>query len=387
MASTSRKQSSAPPRNGVGYLFGILFTTLSVLAAFAIHGAAKQSGTAEKMAVIEKTNRFTEHPIPVRTTYTGIEAVDSSVKFLDIAFMNAVAGWDQAFLPFGAYFLVSFFAIVSVWAVESCRSRSSWLVRLTPVYALFYQTVGGAIIIPIYYLAWLWETSDNAYWTKPRQVPLSYARAILPAVLVGFLLPTILLYLPYSAPDMWTTQAMIILWQPSPWFVDILTWTLSKLFSDKSTAHSTVTTGTRAADLSFLRNIYAAAILVTTSMHFWIVYLCTFSPNPEHSFRRLFLHPTGYRPVEMSLAQGLHAIFQADFWIIFAASVAWAYLAVLDLQRVGIAKNTSLVGMAVSMMLGSLVIGPGAVVAAVWWWREGRMAEAEERIEKGVKAR
>jgi hypothetical protein len=124
MAQLSPPKHS-PSRNGAGYIFAGVFITLSILATYLIRVAAVQSGVSEKMEHVTTINRFTEHPMPLRTTYTGVVPIDKGLSFLVAAFMNGASGWDEGFFVFTAYFLVSFFAIVSVWAVESCRERNA----------------------------------------------------------------------------------------------------------------------------------------------------------------------------------------------------------------------------------------------------------------------
>lgn len=77
------------------------------------------------MENIAKTARFSEHDLPLRTTYTGITLLDNGLAFLVAAFMNGAAGWDRGFFVLLVYFLLSFFPIVAIWAIESCRKRNS----------------------------------------------------------------------------------------------------------------------------------------------------------------------------------------------------------------------------------------------------------------------
>ena len=71
----------------------------------------------------------------------------------------------------------------------------------------------------------------------------------------------------------------------------------------------------------------------------------------------------------MSLVQGLHLIFLWDFWIIFFASLVWTYLSIWDLKRVGKTDVSLLQGLAL-LLGGTIVVGPAATVAGVWYWRE-----------------
>ena len=193
------------------------------------------------------------------------------------------------------------------------------------------------------------------------------------------------MFLPYSSPNMWTTQAMVALWQPCPLYVDILIWVFSK-FSSSATTMSPphqqgIKRSSRDADIPYLTRIYISSCLVTAVSHLTILYLTLFSSNPSYSFKRMFLHPTSHSSTSMSLVQGIHAIFQADFWIIFAGSLIWAFLGVWDLKRVG-NTEVSLWAAGGMMVVGAVLVGPGAVVAGVWCWREGRLAGAEGEGEK-----
>ncbi|KIW73136.1 hypothetical protein PV04_01277 [Phialophora macrospora] len=372
----------SPPahRNGTGILFALIFIILSICAVYALRIASIQSGIAEKMELITTVHRFVEHPLPLRTTYTGIAPVDRGLSFLVAAFMNAAAGWDTGFFVFLGYFLISFFAVLTIWAIESCRERNRRaLTRFTYIYALLYQTIGGAIIIPIYYLVYLYDTSSNSYWSKPRNVPLPDAKALLPAVVIGYLIPTALIFLPYSAPDMWTTQAVVAFWQASPWYVDILICVFSKLYSGGSTTASS--SQNRNSDIPYLSRIFLTSFLVTGILHLFIVYLVVFSPDPQHSFSHMFLGPILYPSTQTSMVQGMHGIFLADFWIIFASSLVWAYLAIWDLKRVRLA-DVNLWTAGLLVVVGSVAVGPGALLTAVWYWRETRLIKVEKEKER-----
>ncbi|OAP57534.1 hypothetical protein AYL99_08272 [Fonsecaea erecta] len=385
MASgTKTSKKDVAPRNGTGYLFAAIFAALSLLAVYMLRIASIRSGVADKMEHITTINQFIEHPLRLRTTYTGLAPLDKGLSFLVAAFMNGAAGWDQGFFVFMMYFLFSFFPIVAIWAIESCRERNglAWT-RFTSIYALFYQTVGGAIIVPIYYLAYLYDTSSNQYWRKPRRVSLPYAKALLPSVVIGYLVPTVLMFLPYSAPDLWTTQAMVALWQPSPWYVDALVGLLARFYSGSVSGtivrpkeEQEQKASSRHNDVRYLNRIYTVSFAVAALSHAAVVLICLFSPDPQHSFQHMFLPPAA-ADVQASLVQGIHGIFQADYWIIFGASLAWAYLAIWDLKRAGLRHDVNLGTALGAMALGCVVLGPAATVTLVWWWREGVLVAAE----------
>ncbi|OAL40095.1 hypothetical protein AYO20_00513 [Fonsecaea nubica] len=400
MATRTRiSMNVASARNGVGYFFAIVFVALSLLAVYMLRVASIMSGVADKMEYITTNSQFTEHSMELRTTYTGIAPLDKGLSFLVAAFMNGAAGWDRGFLVFMMYFLFSFFPIVSIWAIESCRERNG-LALTRFIYALFYQTVGGAIIIPIYYLAYLYDTSSNQYWAKIRRVPLPYAKALPPAVIIGYLIPTVLMFLPYStAHNLWTTQAMVAFWQPCPWYVNALLWLLPTFYSGRraasqpsnAQAHQTTKPKPDYApghdDVKYLNRVYLVSFAVAALSHVAVAVTCLVSSDPEHSFQHMFLPPSSSTSSsstmaesdtqQLSLVQGMHAIFQADYWIIFVASLVWAYLAIWDLKRLGLTRDVNLATALLAMLLGCVLVGPAATVAMVWWWREGVLVAAE----------
>lgn len=64
--------------------------------------------------------------MPMRTHYTGIEVIDSSLLFLVAAFLAGPLAWDEGVRVQQLHFLVQFFAVIAVWNVEACRTRNSW---------------------------------------------------------------------------------------------------------------------------------------------------------------------------------------------------------------------------------------------------------------------
>lgn len=64
--------------------------------------------------------------MPMRTHYTGIEAIDNGLLFLVAAFVAGPLAWDEGVRLHQLHFLVQFFAVIAVWNVEACRARHSW---------------------------------------------------------------------------------------------------------------------------------------------------------------------------------------------------------------------------------------------------------------------
>ncbi|KAI1348942.1 hypothetical protein F5Y01DRAFT_196496 [Xylaria sp. FL0043] len=321
----------------------------------------------------------------MRTRYTGVEAVDAALLFLVAAFVAGPLGWDDGVRLQQIHFLVQFFGVIAVWNIEACRARHAWkLVSFTGLFVLFYQTIAGAAIIPLYYLAHVLTSASDAYYLTGRKVSLPYARGILLSIGIGYLLPTLAMYVPGLSKS--TTEFLVFLWQPSPAFVNILLFASSLLLSDTTTTPSSGSgkNAKGSPDVKHLKRAYTAAALVCGINNLATLYVCATAgkTNPQLSFSYVFL-PQRASWMESTTA-GLHYIFQIDWWGCFVPTLLWAWIAVYDVHRLllgGGAGVAQLVKWAVYIVGLTLVLGPGGMLAVVWSWREDRLV----MIESGVR--
>ncbi|KAI8625687.1 hypothetical protein F5Y19DRAFT_466897 [Xylariaceae sp. FL1651] len=310
---------------------------------------------------------------PIRTRYTGVAALDF-IYFLVPAFIAGPLGWDEGVRVQQLHFLVQFFAVVSVWNVEACRGRNSWrLISFTALFALFYQSVGGAVIIPLYYLASTLTSKSDTYYTSGRAVELPYARGLLFSLVLGYLVPTLAMYIPGLSAS--TAQLLTFIWQPAPTFVNIL------LLISYLVLPSTASRGTRNPDVKYLKRVYNAAGAVAAINHLVTLYVCATSTNPQLSLAYVFL--PNRNTMTQSTTLGLHYIFQVDWWGCFLPTLLWSWIAVYDVHRLllGSASSTQLVKWAVYIVILTVALGPGGMYAVVWNWREDRLV----MIESGVR--
>lgn len=245
----------------------------------------------------------------------------------------------------------------------------------TSIWALFYQSVGGAVVIPFYYLSYLRESAQKDYWSpESRHVQTGYAKALLPSLIIGYLLPTILMYLPFSDPDLSLTQILVALWQPSPLFVNLFLLTVSTALGNEP-ASSEKATFQPPNDIKYLNSLYIISFTVAAMAHFSTVFTCLSSAHPEISLTRTLVRvPLRER---MAMPEALHFIFQVDFWIIFTVSLTAAYISLWDLKRMG-KTDLSLINAATSMLVAVICVGPGATIAGVWYMREQMMIQKEK---------
>ncbi|KAI0206720.1 hypothetical protein F4808DRAFT_4480 [Astrocystis sublimbata] len=375
MARTKKNTKKAAVPKTTRPYNALFVTILAVAAAAALWWMRIETGMKGiPLNFVENVEARTyPNGMPMRTHYTGIEAIDNGLLFLVAAFIAGPLAWDEGVRLHQLHFLVQFFAVIAVWNVEACRARHSWkLVSFTGLFVLFYQTIAGAAIIPLYYIAFLLTSSSDAYYVGGRQVTPSYARSLLLSISVGYLLPTLAMYYPFFPPSV--TQFLVFLWQPSPGFVNILLFTGSLCISAVSSSSAQAP---KTADVKHLKRIYLVAGLVCAINHLVTLYVCATSTHPQLSFTYVFLPDRS--TMEASTTAGLHYIFQIDWWGCFLPTLLWAWISVSDVYRLllGGAGVGPLIKWAVYIVGLTVALGPGSMLAVVWYWREEKLVALE----------
>lgn len=356
-----------------------IYTVLSAVAFYYMRIASQHFGVSEQFEKVLETGKH-QNGLPLRTEYTGISSVDQFLSFLVVAFTPAAASFDPGSYLQVIHFLVSFFPMVSIWAVESCRKRNEWaVISFTYVWPFFYQTIGGAIIIPLYYLFYTYTSSRPNYFApSTRGLDISRARTLLASLLLGYLLPTILAFIPWPLPD--DKQLFVAVWQPSPLFINALHLIFTSMDSFSHPVAPTPKSDSRGktmpSDMPFLNWIYGTSFVVSAIVHAGIMAICLTTTDERISLYRVFVpdQARGYT----GLTEALLFIFQVDWWIIFLAGALSCVQAIWDLKVMGRSEMGVLTGLAL-VTVGCVVFGPGAVMSAVWWWREGVMVEMEQQ--------
>ncbi len=99
----------------------LTYAALSAVAVYYMRIVPDSFHVSEQMMKIVDSGRFTQNSVLLRKQYTGISSFDYGLSFLVVAFMPAAAEFDKGSCLQIVHFLFSFFPVVSVWAVESCR--------------------------------------------------------------------------------------------------------------------------------------------------------------------------------------------------------------------------------------------------------------------------
>ena len=310
--------------------------------------------------------------VPLRQVYTGFQPVDLILQSLVTVFLPVVTNISRPEQPLqGLYFLASMLPIIAILTVEGYRPRNQWTLLASPaLWGVLYQLRGIGLIAPLYFATSLFHSSSVSYFTpSSRTVPESAALALLPALVLGFVLPTMMMFFPLQ-DSLNARQIFIALWQPSPVYVVILTEILSRVlkWTDRSTpvkADSHVESNCN-RDILYMRIVYAAVGGISACFHLALI-LCWISSGTEF-ITRAFI-PFDSLAQASNLADGVFIFFQNDFLLVAAATMLWCLASAWDLYRVGI-SDVSWQFALVGLVFGCLMVGPGATAAAVWYWRE-----------------
>ncbi|KAK0370617.1 FAD binding domain-containing protein [Colletotrichum limetticola] len=306
---------------------------------------------------------------PLKTEYTGNTAIDSVLSLLSWAFSEATSGPDPNTKLQCLYFLINLAPVIYIWTIEGYRNGNQLSLVSWPSLFTVYQLVGIGNIAPLYFLISLHTTSSEVY-TRPtgRPIPSTVAKALVPALCLGYIIPTALMFIQYG--DSVAQQNAIAFWQPSPVYVSILTWLFSGILSVASPVKSLDWEIFEKKDQSALQTGYTLTFAVTAITHVCALVYAGFNPSVS-LFETFFDLPS---VASMGLGLNIGGFWKYDMLLCFGAVAVWCLYTVFELRRLGYVTTKAAVGAAAATLIGQALVGPGATYAGLWAWRENVIA-------------
>ncbi|CAG8052089.1 unnamed protein product [Penicillium salamii] len=310
--------------------------------------------------------------VPLRQVYTGLQPIDRILQSLVTVFLPAVSNSsapEQALQSL--YFLATMLPIIAILTVEGYRPRNRWTLLASPaLWGVLYQLRGIGLIAPIYFAMSIFHSASVGYFTPTsRTIPVSVAQALLPALVLGFVLPTMMMFFPLQ-DTLSSRQVFIALWQPAPIYVALLTDIVSrgiKWLGRSAPVRLDDQFGTSVCgDIPYLRIVYAAVGGISACFHFALI--LSWIASGSGFITRALIPLDSFGQVS-SLADGIFIFFQNDFLLVAIATMLWCLTSIWDMYRMGISNVSWQVG-CVGLVLACTAVGPGATAAAVWYWRE-----------------
>lgn len=236
-----------------------------------------------------------------------------------------------------------------------------------------YQSYGFGIIAPLYYFLNYVQTSWQCYASYDlRVVPRNYASTIILSTLISIGLPALLMFAPFFEFSTDRRQALAVVFQLFP----ITSSILHRCFA-KAIPHNVhkekLTPGT---DIPILRKTYVVVGVLSAAVH---LYIRSYSPSGYKVFFAGLGHPFA---AVSSAVEGVGQMSRWNYLLGFGSSLLWAAMSVNDLKkRKHGGTGTNWVRSALLAVVGTALVGPGAVMAAFWMWRENILCARQTRME------
>lgn len=304
-----------------------------------------------------------DHVIPMNTSYLGIPGIDRVLRILVGAMIPVFDNVD----PLGQLQAIALFAdalpVLVIWWIESIRRGNSFTVAstLAPCFlGMVYQLKGLCIVAPIYFFCHYFQSPVVNFMAQDlRMVNVARIKTLLPAVIIGYLIPCIVMFLPSVSSQ--TRQFANAIWQLHPIWVSVLSFLFSRAIKDTT---STDRIRNPKADIQYLRAAYIFAFVAASS-----VYLSLWLASP-YSMKDIFF--TGLRDPAAGftyITEASAKLLRYDLICSFSAGLYWTLLHVGDLKRQGLVQTNWLVILPVMASM-TVAFGPGACMVACWAWRE-----------------
>ncbi|KAG7142830.1 hypothetical protein HYQ45_000923 [Verticillium longisporum] len=210
-----------------------------------------------------------------------------------------------------------------------------------------------------------------------RAVPLEVAGSLVPALTLGYILPSILAIIPLLRAK------RVDLLRFAPFLFSVLT----SLFTSglrRWQWHSCSTTKDRSRpdmdrytkrDLQTLKSTYSFAFGIQATAHLVALGVTCYSSGAW--VNRTLLPSTNLTVSDIPLSnmgEDFDSLHKYDLMAGLAAVIASKMYSIWDLRRLGYIKTLEAIEVAVSVVAGQVLVGPGATWAGLWYWRESVIA-------------
>ncbi|KAH7551418.1 hypothetical protein BM1_09734 [Bipolaris maydis] len=359
LAISSHKRTISKAVAIIGYL-GLVF-----FAAYTLAIVPMTDGTLNIIETAIKEGRY-KGQAQKMLNFDHVPVLGSNMNTLIAAYFPAIESWDVGYRLLTLNLALSEFVIIAIWLVESLRARN----YLTPVrWAIFFFALSRvsaiAIMAPLFFLIESLCTGDPQNWWPPALYSRSaQANILLPALVLGMLVPTLLMCFPFQESK--TRQLMAIVWMFSPVYVYMLQSVLGSITNLVSVKGSGGWSKSKKPE----RWLFLSSLIISICAHFYTVTQSLTSDNPQAALSRVFV-PRQDNGV--STHQGHHNMFLWDYYILMASGVLWCFITTRNMERAKIIKAQWSM-LTAAFAVGIIIIGPAASISAFCVWRASKIA-------------
>ncbi|KAH6889485.1 hypothetical protein B0T10DRAFT_52742 [Thelonectria olida] len=369
-----------------------LIITIFFFAVDAMVGQANRSGYMELIDSIvddEQPSFLPGTQRPLLKEYTGFPTLDRLFAMLNVFFANVADGSAPALSLFAFYFGTQMIPFFSILMVESQRVLKASSLFFNPVaWGFLMQTVGFGIIFPVFLVHHLLYTTK---FTLPESVRLrdpSKLHAVVPAFLLGYILLSVLVAVPFPHAHM--RQWCLAIWQAFPLYVVFLQAAFTGLLKRLSIGKNSFTPKAH-IERAALSHAYGFAWNVAvTGQLFTIAVLATsaFFPGlyPDGvaealSLEKMFIPgpPHSWEPMT-SAASSFHDYLRYDLYLGSVAGIIWAVHLLSQVKPATTSEEQKDLGR--GLLRSLLLSGPGGTMIALLQHRDDTVLAEELKAEK-----
>ena len=276
-------------------------------------------------------------------------------------------------------FLPQLISPLLIYAVEGSRLGNQATPLALPVlFSVGMQVQGIARIAPLYAIV----TAFFGFESPPgRSVPLPVAQSLVPAITLGFVIPTIMVLFPTPRIAAWEKWSAI--WQFAPVLFNALAAVTAKVLKKRHAPQESQQSEEMERytnkDVSSLKAIYTYAFAVQAAVHVSTLAYGWSHPDVSifQTFFKLSSHSEQKWPVP-DLAAKLATFFRYDMTFGVIGYLGSQLYSIWDLRRLGYVKTSEAVKAALAVAGGQFLVGPGATWAGLWYWREDKLASVAQ---------
>ncbi|KAL6703175.1 hypothetical protein ACN47E_010168 [Coniothyrium glycines] len=315
-----------------------------------------------------------------RSYFTGFTSFDEQLKMIVLTFADVI-GWVDAGHTFqGLYLFLFIVPVLLIWYIESARqcNRAS-LIYWPVIFGLLMHIGGIGTIAPLSFLL-------GIYTIGGRETVLGYTIAkrdvqgLLPAIVLGYVLPTLTMFVPAVPSQL--RQDLILVWIFSAVIISVCL----RLFSEplnfgvslKKFQHRSLTTSTA------LETTYKIMTAITTTYHVLsVAALLYYKGEPTLALGRLLV-PQWNEPEQHPGSQQAYMFTYLKYDLLYAvlSLVFYGICSIFELRSQGLVTTQAAVKAGALFVLSQPIIGPGASIVCLWWWREARLSSVSTRPEE-----
>lgn len=328
-----------------------MFPTISYYAVDFIFAHGAHVGTLQRLRA------YCAPSASYSLAYTGFPAVDSQLCGL-VAFFHFLL--EPRNLPLNVELFTGLAAVATIPYIEAARQNRSVFLELHWIIGMIYQKYTGGVILPIYWLLFVITGAASLHRT-PRaglnsKVDQKYAESIVFALLAGYAAPTVSMLF-------FTSPHITAFWQAFPLW----------MFLSQRFYLTLLRPASSASGASTIKFIYTLLFLSSALPHIYLITPLLVSSSGLKSLELLFVPSVALLdPASTSIEQGVLDFIQWDGAFIFlSAFVSTLWVAGSSVR--------GLVGLIVWLLVSAVVVGPGASLVGVFWWREGLLNKAQDR--------